>query len=55
MKVALFRLGEAGSLISADLVAADVTVIGYDPDSVMTRATVETLRRVPTEGVPTHP
>ena len=34
MKVAVFGLGEAGSLISADLAAAGVEARGYDPADV---------------------
>ena len=36
MNVALFGLGEAGGLIGVDLVAAGVTVAGYDPAPVAT-------------------
>src|SRR5438094_425662 len=36
MKVALFGLGEAGSLIAADLVKAGVTTAAYDPAKVPT-------------------
>lgn len=35
MKIAVFGLGEAGSLISAGLASAGVTVFGYDPANVM--------------------
>jgi 3-hydroxyisobutyrate dehydrogenase-like beta-hydroxyacid dehydrogenase len=35
-RIAVFGLGEAGSLISADLVRAGVTVTGYDPADVKT-------------------
>lgn len=42
MKIAVFGLGEAGSLISADLVAAGVRVSAYDPAEV---ATTEGVRR----------
>lgn len=36
MNIAVFGLGEAGSLISADLVRAGATVSGYDPALVTT-------------------
>ena len=36
MKVAVFGLGEAGSLIAGDLVSAGVEVHGYDPEVVPT-------------------
>ena len=36
----MFGLGEAGSLIAADLAAAGATVIGYDPAPVVTPAGV---------------
>jgi len=36
LSVGFFGLGEAGSLISADLAAADASVIGYDPAPVAT-------------------
>jgi 3-hydroxyisobutyrate dehydrogenase-like beta-hydroxyacid dehydrogenase len=36
MKIAVFGLGEAGSLFAADLVAAGVTTSGYDPAKVAT-------------------
>ena len=36
MRVAVFGLGEAGSLISADLAAQNVEVHGYDPGDVPT-------------------
>jgi 3-hydroxyisobutyrate dehydrogenase-like beta-hydroxyacid dehydrogenase len=36
LTVAMFGLGEAGSLISADLAAAGATVNGYDPADVAT-------------------
>jgi 3-hydroxyisobutyrate dehydrogenase-like beta-hydroxyacid dehydrogenase len=50
LKVAVFGLGEAGSLISADLVDAGVQVSGFDPADVTTPAGV---RRVtdPNEAV----
>lgn len=40
MKVAVFGLGEAGSLIAGDLVAAGAEVHGYDPADVPTPAGV---------------
>ncbi len=51
MKIAVFGLGEAGSLISADLAAAGAFVTGYDPAKV---ATPEAVSRVdtPTQAVP---
>jgi len=36
LKIAVFGLGEAGSLISSDLAAAGVNVTGYDPADVKT-------------------
>ena len=36
MKIGIFGLGEAGSLISADLAAAGVVTTGYDPADVAT-------------------
>jgi 3-hydroxyisobutyrate dehydrogenase-like beta-hydroxyacid dehydrogenase len=36
MRIAVFGLGEAGSLISADLASAGVSVSGYDPAPVKT-------------------
>lgn len=36
LKLAVFGLGEAGAIISADLVAAGVTVTAYDPKPVTT-------------------
>lgn len=36
MKITVFGLGEAGSLISADLANAGVNVVGYDPADVET-------------------
>ena len=36
MRISVFGLGEAGSLISADLVLAGVTVSAYDPADVIT-------------------
>ena len=36
MKITVFGLGEAGSLISADLAAAGVNIVGYDPADVET-------------------
>jgi 3-hydroxyisobutyrate dehydrogenase-like beta-hydroxyacid dehydrogenase len=36
MQLAIFGLGEAGSLLAADLVAAGVTVSGFDPAAVPT-------------------
>lgn len=50
MKIAVFGLGEAGSLISADLVAAGVTVSGYDPADVNTPIGVNRVA-YPTETV----
>ena len=41
MKIAVFGLGEAGALISVDLVAAGVVVSGYDPAEVITPPGVE--------------
>ncbi len=38
--IAIFGLGEAGSLIAADLAVAGVTVSGFDPARVMTPAGV---------------
>lgn len=38
--VGVFGLGEAGSLIAADLAAAGATVLGYDPADVVTPAGV---------------
>ena len=40
MKIGVFGLGEAGSLISADLAAAGVVTTGYDPVDVDTPDTV---------------
>ncbi len=40
-RVAVFGLGEAGSLIAADLAAAGVPVTGYDPANVGTPAGVD--------------
>ncbi len=40
MRVAVFGLGEAGGLISADLVAAEVDVAAFDPADVQTPAGV---------------
>ena len=36
MRIAVFGLGEAGSLIAADLVSAGVSICGYDPAPVKT-------------------
>jgi 3-hydroxyisobutyrate dehydrogenase-like beta-hydroxyacid dehydrogenase len=41
----VFGLGEAGSLIAADLVATGATVIGYDPAPVATPAGVARVER----------
>lgn len=41
MRAALFGLGEAGSLFAADLVAAGVSVAGYDPAPVLTPSGVD--------------
>lgn len=41
MKIALYGLGEAGSLFAADLVAAGVNVTAYDPAPVATPAGVQ--------------
>jgi 3-hydroxyisobutyrate dehydrogenase-like beta-hydroxyacid dehydrogenase len=41
MRITVFGLGEAGSLIAADLVAAGQDVCGYDPADVVTPAGVE--------------
>lgn len=43
-RIALLGLGEAGSLIAADLVAAGAEVIGYDPRPVAALAGVEMVR-----------
>src|SRR5688500_13459126 len=40
MRIAVFGLGEAGSLIAADLVKAGQAVSGYDPADVATPAGV---------------
>lgn len=40
-RIAIFGLGEAGSLIAADLVKAGATVSGYDPADVATPEGVE--------------
>ena len=40
-RITVFGLGEAGSLISADLVAAGIEVWAYDPADVMTPAGVK--------------
>ncbi len=45
MKITVFGLGEAGSLISADLASAGAFVIGYDPAKV---ATPQGVNRVDT-------
>ena len=47
LSVGFFGLGEAGSLISADLVAAGATVTGYDPAP---RPTPEGVGRVADPG-----
>ena len=41
MKIGVFGLGEAGSLVAADLAAAGVTTTGYDPADVNTPAGVK--------------
>lgn len=41
LRIALFGLGEAGRLIGADLVAAGVTVSGFDPAPVATPSGIE--------------
>lgn len=40
MKIAVFGLGEAGSLVSADLAAAGIETTGYDPADVDTPESV---------------
>lgn len=41
MKIGWFGLGEAGSLLTADLIQADVSIVAYDPAEVTTPAGVQ--------------
>jgi 3-hydroxyisobutyrate dehydrogenase-like beta-hydroxyacid dehydrogenase len=50
VRIAVFGLGEAGSLIAADLVAAGAHVLGFDPAGVATPTGVERCAR-PDEAV----
>ena len=44
MNIGIYGLGEAGSLISADLVAEGINVIAYDPADVPTPTGVKRVR-----------